>query len=292
VELFQSLLNKYQQVDKRLGGWLPGGGTAAPVTRKVQELTRSLTPTVIRNNVVVPVLDKGIATGIIPTAPGMFARYLTGTNKPLTEFPPSMHQGVRQDLNIVDNQIPKYEDIYGSAMSGRAKQLWNEAWSDKKEKAVADVKSQQGLLGFLRKNDQNWLETRAQVSPIVQEEYQRLLEQDTSPEKTKALAAKEAYLKAANNQDLNAPFPVTHSNAYRDGRRGPSTLTLGSFTVNPGSREVIDQYKFDDLDKGKNLQGLYPDALAGGKPAAFLIDFALNKGLITPQSGYNIRAKY
>ena len=108
MELFQSLLNKYQQVDKRLGGWLPGGCTAAPVTRKVQELTRSLTPTVIRNNVVVPVLDKGIATVIIPTAPGMFARYLTGTNKPLTEFPPSMHQGVRQDLNIVDNQIPKY----------------------------------------------------------------------------------------------------------------------------------------------------------------------------------------
>lgn len=292
MELFQSLLNKYQQVDKRLGGWLPGGGTAAPVTRKVQELTRSLTPTVIRDKVAIPILDKGIESGILPAAPAMFGRYLSGTSNPLTVLPTSIKQDVSQLVSQRVDPQQTAQDIYGSAMSGRAKQLWNEAWSDKKEKAVADVKSQQGLLGFLRKNDQNWLETRAQVSPIVQEEYQRLLEQDTSPEKTKALAAKEAYLKAANNQDLNAPFPVTHSNAYRDGRRGPSTLTLGSFTVNPGSREVIDQYKFDDLDKGKNLQGLYPDALAGGKPAAFLIDFALNKGLITPQSGYNIRAKY
>jgi hypothetical protein len=106
--IFQQFLNKYRQADKQLGGWLPGGGAASPVTRTTQELTKSITPTNIRNNVVVPVLDKGIATGIIPTAPGMFARYLTGTNKPLTEFPPSMHQGVRQDLNIVDNQIPKY----------------------------------------------------------------------------------------------------------------------------------------------------------------------------------------
>lgn len=106
--LFQQFLNKYRQADKQLGGWLPGGGAASPVTRTTQELTKSITPTNIRNNVVVPVLDKGIATGIIPTAPGMFARYLTGTNKPLTEFSPSMHQGVRQDLNIVDNQIPKY----------------------------------------------------------------------------------------------------------------------------------------------------------------------------------------
>jgi hypothetical protein len=112
MDIFQNLLNRvrgaYKEADRRSGGWLPGGGVASPLTRTTQELTKSITPTNIRNNVVVPVLDRGIATGIIPTAPGMFARYLTGTNKPLTEFPSSMHQGVRQDLNIVDNQIPKY----------------------------------------------------------------------------------------------------------------------------------------------------------------------------------------
>lgn len=33
--LFGKLLNKYRQADKQLGGWLPGGGTASPVTRSV-----------------------------------------------------------------------------------------------------------------------------------------------------------------------------------------------------------------------------------------------------------------
>lgn len=39
MEFFQNLLNRvgqsYKQADKRLGGWLPGGGTASPVTRAV-----------------------------------------------------------------------------------------------------------------------------------------------------------------------------------------------------------------------------------------------------------------
>lgn len=39
MEFFQNLLNRvgqsYKQVDKRLGGWLPGGGTASPITRAV-----------------------------------------------------------------------------------------------------------------------------------------------------------------------------------------------------------------------------------------------------------------
>lgn len=38
-ELFQKFLNKvqsgYKEADKRLGGWLPGGGTASPITRAV-----------------------------------------------------------------------------------------------------------------------------------------------------------------------------------------------------------------------------------------------------------------
>ncbi len=37
--LFQNFLNQvtsgYKEADKRLGGWLPGGGTASPVTRAV-----------------------------------------------------------------------------------------------------------------------------------------------------------------------------------------------------------------------------------------------------------------
>lgn len=282
----------YKQLDKDLGGWLPGGGTASPVTRKAQEITKTVTPENIRDKVAIPILDKGIESGVIPATPAMFARYLSGTSNTLTALPESIRQDVSELASQRADPQKTAQDIYGSAMSSRARQLWNEAWSAKKDEAISDIKSTLGPLGFLRRNDQNYLEMYAQVSPIVKGEFQRLLEQDTSPEKTKALAAKEAYLKAAQNQDPNAPFPVTGSQAYENGRRGPSTLTLGSFTVNPRSQEVTDRYHFDDLEKGKTAQGLYPDALAGGKPAAFLIDFALNKGWITPESGYNIKAKY
>ena len=38
-EFFQQFLNrartKYKEADKALGGWLPGGGTASPVTRAI-----------------------------------------------------------------------------------------------------------------------------------------------------------------------------------------------------------------------------------------------------------------
>lgn len=41
MDLFQRFLNQvgsgYKEADKRLGGWLPGGGTASPLTRAKQE---------------------------------------------------------------------------------------------------------------------------------------------------------------------------------------------------------------------------------------------------------------
>lgn len=41
MELFQKLLNtvnqKYKEADKHLGGWLPGGGTASPLTKAKQQ---------------------------------------------------------------------------------------------------------------------------------------------------------------------------------------------------------------------------------------------------------------
>jgi hypothetical protein len=306
MEFFQTFLNRanrsYGQLDKKVfGGLLPGGSDSALVTtpqslvkRKAQEATKLITPINIRDKVAIPILDKGIESGVLPAAPAMFARYLSGTNEPLTVLPTAIKQDVSRLASQEINPQEAAQDVYNSVMRERAWHLWDKAWNNKKEEAIAAVKAQQGPLQFLRTNDQNWLEQRAQASPVVQEEYESLLAQDTSPAKKRALAAKAAYLNTAQIKDSNAPFPITHSTAYKgqDYKIGPSTLTLGSFMVNPGTKEVVDRYKFDDLDKGKNLQGIYPDALAGGRPAAMLIDFALNSGLITPQSGYDIRAKY
>jgi len=42
MEFFQRLLNEYKKADKQAGGWLPGGGTASPLTRAKQEGERNM----------------------------------------------------------------------------------------------------------------------------------------------------------------------------------------------------------------------------------------------------------
>lgn len=113
MELFQQLLSEakkgYAEADKRLGGWLPGGGTASPITAgsqqaarkiagKFQSIPSAIAPVVrpiatspiykaTRDNVVVPVLDVVMEKGIVPAKEGMFARFLSGTSRPLTRIP-------------------------------------------------------------------------------------------------------------------------------------------------------------------------------------------------------------
>jgi hypothetical protein len=98
MDLFQNLLNKarqgYGQVDKQLGGWLPGGGTASPVTRIGQQIQKPFKPASIRDAVLIPALDRGLSSGAIPAAEGMYARFLSGTSKPLTELPPALQKEI------------------------------------------------------------------------------------------------------------------------------------------------------------------------------------------------------
>ena len=300
-DFFRKAGQVWSQADRAAGGWLPGGGVASPITQQFQKVKREFTPENIRDKVAIPILDKGIGSGVLPATPAMFARYLSGTSNPLTVLPESIRQDVSELASQRVDPQQKAQDVYENAYSSRARQLWNEALASKKDEAISDIRSKLGPFGFSRKNDQSWLEYRAQINPIVQGEFQRLLAQDTSPEKTRALAAKESFLKSFQNQDSSAPFSVSKSQAYRAVKKAggvngmelsPSTLTLGAFTVDPKSREVIDRYKFDDLEKGKTIQGIYPDAMSGGQAGSFLIDFALNKGWITPNSGYDIKAKY
>ena len=96
-------------------------------------------------------------------------------------------------------------------------------------------------------------------------------------------------------------YPITWREAYghhynpseawrQQGKE--SNLTLGQFTVDPKTKEVIDRYDFSKLAEGKNAEGLYQDAREGGPMASFALDFALKSGLIKPSSGYPIKASY
>lgn len=92
--IFQNFLNQvtsgYRQADKQLGGWLPGGGTASPVSRAVQPVKNAVRLANVRDVALIPVLDKGLAAGVVPPVAGMYARFLSGTSNPLTELPPAL----------------------------------------------------------------------------------------------------------------------------------------------------------------------------------------------------------
>jgi hypothetical protein len=77
----------YKQLDKDLGGWLPGGGVASPATRAVRSIPKSDIYKTVRDTAVVPLIDRGMEAGLIPGSIGMYGRYLTGTDKPLTRVP-------------------------------------------------------------------------------------------------------------------------------------------------------------------------------------------------------------
>lgn len=72
----------YRQLDKSLGGWLPGGGTASPASPAIRKFAGD-----VREKAIVPAIDVGMQQGIIPGDVGMFGRFLTGTRQPLTRMP-------------------------------------------------------------------------------------------------------------------------------------------------------------------------------------------------------------
>jgi hypothetical protein len=96
LEFAQSFAKKisegYKTTDKALGGWLPGGGTVSPITPSIRRFTEKA-----RDQVVVPAIDEGLRRGVLPTKETMFARYLTGTSKPLTTYPPQLLKNISEE---------------------------------------------------------------------------------------------------------------------------------------------------------------------------------------------------
>jgi len=109
---FRKAGDVWRQADRSLGGWLPGGGVASPVSRATQPVKNAVKLANIRDVAVIPVLDKGLSAGVVPPVEGMYARFLSGTSKPLTELPPAVRA-----------EIP---GAYASARS--PKQILNPQW--------------------------------------------------------------------------------------------------------------------------------------------------------------------
>jgi hypothetical protein len=296
MEIFQKLLNKYQQVDKQLGGWLPGGGTAAPPVRAMQTAApvAGRFAGVIRDRAIIPALDKGIETGVLPTKEAMFARYLTGTSKPLTVYPePLLNkisgaydqaaiEATRGDVDKIFKQNPLYRqyETTQNELNNLSTRLRDKAEMTGVESSVQDrqkLKQYEQKTNELRQAlnlpDYNLPHDRIPVTALNNQERLNIIQKN----------------------NLVQPGDVTFGSQVAYGVMPKEVrLSLGRFNIK--DNVINDRYKFDDLQAGRyqlsEFGNVYPDAAGGGVLGSNLIELGLKTKILNPSSGYDIRIPY
>lgn len=285
----------YQQADKALGGWLPGGGVANPLSKPIRQATQAIqeapkqTAKALRDLAIVPAIDKGIESGVLPAKEAMFVRYLTNTDKPLTAYPKEGKRAITGALDdlAISSTNEKVDKIYAEtnptfkAFLGTAQQVHSlrSALRDRAEAGQGPPSEKE--LETLRKLE-------AKLEKLSKKAGVRNVLEAINP---KPKISREERLKLIDQHGLvnRSNMSVTHREAYSRHLPDDVKLTLGSFTIK--DNKIQDRYKFDDLESGRfNIDGrnVYPDAYGGGEAASNLIELALKAGLINPQSGYDI----
>lgn len=286
----------YQQADKALGGWLPGGGTGNPLSKPAQQAVTQIKEApakaakALRDLAIVPAIDAGIESGVLPTKEAMFARYLTGTEKPLTAYPKEGKEAIKgalDDLAIENtreqvDQIHKQQNpdyIKLSAVTTQLRTLLGTLSARVETGGPQSTDKELSLLAALEKEQTRLAKKLGLRGIILGNEPAKVGKQ----ERLKII--KEHGLFDENNVATN--FEA----AYGGSLPNDVQLTLGRFAIKDG--EIRDRYKFDGLEAGRQqLQkwgNVYPDAAGGGEAASNLIEMGLKMGTITPKSGYDIR---
>jgi hypothetical protein len=297
---FQQFLNQvgsgYKEADKRLGGWLPGGGTAAPPVRAFQAAApvAGRLAGKFRDETIIPVIDKGIQSGVLPTKETMFARYLTGTSKPLTVFPEPLLDKVsnaydqvaieatRNDVDKIFKQTPlfrQYESTQtelnnlNTRLRDQAEMYSRQPSFQEQERITQYEQKLDKLRQSLNLPDYNLPHDRIPKTTLDNKERLEIIKQ----------------------HDLVKPGNVTVGTvaAYNIMPKEVQ-LSLGRFDIKDNM--INDRYKFDHLEKGREYVygrgSVYPDATGGGELASDLIELGLKTGIINPSSGYDIRIPY
>lgn len=283
-----------KNADQAVGGWLPGGGVASPLTRATQSVTPSRREVLsaARDKIAVPVIDKGIETGVLPAKEAMFARYLSGTSKPLTVYPENLKQGIRGafDQIAIEETRDQVNDIFKASPAYQnysdAREQFEELQSSLRDRAetqgISSSDSEVARLNALEQTVKQLSSPAGMANGSYQGDGPRLSNQ----QRLEIIAKHRLFNPSQTSVGMGAaygpsmPVDVAHS--------------LGRFEIRDG--EVRDRYKFDDLERGRQkvptwgrTYSVYPDATAGGEIASDLIEMGLKLGTITPDSGYDIR---
>lgn len=286
----------YQKADKAMGGWLPGGGTGNPLSGPARQAASSVKKApltaakALRDLVIVPAIDKGIESGALPVKEAMFARYLSGTDKPLTSYPTQGKEAIKGALDdlAIENTRDKVDELYKQKNPDYQKFLGitdklhslQRALSGRAETGGAPPTAKELSSLEQLQTSQAKLAKRLGLPEIVLGNEPMKLSKE---ERLKLIKENNLFDKNNMATSINAAY----GNALPDDVQ----LTLGRFVIKNG--EIHDRYKFDELEAGRQqVQGrgsVYPDASGGGETASNLIELGLKSGLITPQSGYEVR---
>jgi hypothetical protein len=286
----------YQQADKALGGWLPGGGTGNALSKPVQQAASAARQApataakALRDLAIVPAIDKGIESGVLPVKEAMFARYLTGTEKPLTTYPKQAKEAIKGSLDdlAIENTREKVDQLHKeknpdyiklSAITTQLRTMQRTVSARAETGGPQPTDKELSTLAALEKEQAKLAKKLGLKGIILGDEPAKVSKQ----ERLKII--KEHGLFDESNVATN--FDA----AYGGSLPNDVQLSLGRFAIKDG--EIRDRYKFDNLETGRQqLQGwgnVYPDAAGGREAASNLIEMGLRMGTITPSSGYDIR---
>jgi hypothetical protein len=297
MDFFQNLLNKYKQADKQLGGWLPGGGTAAPPVRAMQTVVpiAGRLAGAIRDKAVIPVLDKGIETGVLPTKEAMFARYLTGTSKPLTVYPKPLlnkiseayDQAAIETTRVDVDKIFKQNHPLYRQYETTQNELNNLQTRLRDQAEMFGVESSAQDRQKLKQYEQKTNELRESLNlPDYNLPHDRVPETVLNNQERLSIIQKNNLLPSGN---VTFGWRTAYGLMPRE-----VALSLGRFNIK--DNKITDRYKFDDLQVGRQqvtgAGNVYPDAAGGGELGSDLIEMGLKIGILKPSSGYDIKIPY
>tara|TARA_R100001443_G_scaffold744_9_gene3013 strand:+ start:206 stop:1072 length:867 start_codon:yes stop_codon:yes gene_type:complete len=221
----------------------------------------------VRDNTVVPALDNAMESGIVPGKEGMYIRYLSGTEKPLTQMPADVRAAEAQ---VTQKKVTEQEKYSHMPSAGKTFKEWQDL-SD-------SVKSKNQMFNMYGKG-----------SPATQQEESRLQQLDSQVDAIADRLGVSIYdlPESLNYNDgtwSQTNQTVSGNAAYRSAVV-PDTIekTLGQYVVKDGIIE--DRYDFNEFMKPGdkwtrdwNGEGV----LQSGRAAHAL-------GIIKPGSGYDVR---
>ncbi len=205
----------------------------------------------LRDEAIVPTLDRGIESGDLPGKEAMFVRYLTGTDKPLNVLPPSVREAVPA---AVDRSLTR----------DRFRNLYGENYDLAFPEAVAKAKAEY---------------------PDLAPRFQMEIAEREAHNAAEPFAGQTIPVPAIDEQGLlDIQYKDYNESGVRNNVRHPLSQTLGRFHSDKDGN-VIDRYDFANHDRGMQ----YANVQTGGavEAANFL---AKKLGLINHSSGYEINA--